>query len=299
VDRVLAIQGWGTGDSEALSGQVTEDEIPFLSGSYSAHLTDPKKTPYNFIIAADYSSQLRAGLNYLREGWKEARKPRIAFVYPNDAFGMSPIPAGRQHARELEFEIVGEENVALDASEATAQILALKKVEPDFTWIGGTTPSTAVILKEARKLGLRTRFLVNVWGHDEHLIQRAGEAVEGVLGLQASVLFGDDVPGMQAIREVTRGEAKITPYVRGWVSMMVLCEALRRAEKKSDLTGPGIKRALETLRDFDTHGLTPPITFTADDHRPAMAVRVYEYSEGRILHRATVNLERRPDWLGI
>ena len=38
----VAIMGWGTGDTEALSPTVNKDKIPYVSASYSAHLTDPK-----------------------------------------------------------------------------------------------------------------------------------------------------------------------------------------------------------------------------------------------------------------
>jgi branched-chain amino acid transport system substrate-binding protein len=40
----IAIMGWGTGDTEALSPTINKDKIPYVSASYSAHLTDPKKT---------------------------------------------------------------------------------------------------------------------------------------------------------------------------------------------------------------------------------------------------------------
>ncbi len=298
VGRVVAIQSWGTGDTEALTQQASQDKIPFLSASYAAQFTDPKKAPYNFIIASDYSTQLRAGLKYLRGTWKQPRKPRVAFVFPDHPYGKSPIPAGKQYAEELGFEIVGEEIVSLNALEATPQLGRLKERAPDFTWIGGTTPSTSVILKDARTLDFQTRFFVNLWGNDEDLIQLAGDAAEGVLGLQGSAVFGDPVPGMEPLREAARDEPRTTHFVRGWVSMMVLCEGLRRAQSQGDLNGPGIKRALETLRDFDPQGLTPPITYTADDHRPNMVVRVYEYSRGRMEHRGTVTVERRPQWLG-
>ncbi len=288
VDRVLAIQGWGTGDSLALTEDVQKDGIPFFSGSYSAELTGP----YNFFVGADYSTQLCAGLHYCRERWKQRRKPRLAFVYPDDSYGHTPLPAGKKLARELGFEIVGDEHVALNASDASRQIQRLKKRAPDLVWIGGTTPSTVVVLKEARRQNLRPRFLANIWGNDEDLLRLAGDAAEGVLGLQASALFGDDVAGMKQIRDATARETKITPYVRGWVSMMVLCEGLRRAEAKDELHGPGIKRALETLKDYDPQGLMAPITFTATDHRPSMSVQVVEHARGRMRPRATLHLDR-------
>jgi branched-chain amino acid transport system substrate-binding protein len=40
-ERVVAIQGWGTVDTEALIQFVARDRIPYISGSYSAALTDP------------------------------------------------------------------------------------------------------------------------------------------------------------------------------------------------------------------------------------------------------------------
>ncbi len=298
VNKVLAIQGWGTGDTEALTKMVGKDKIPYFSASYSAHLTDPKKAPYNFFIAADYSTQLRAGLKYIMDNWKESRKPKLAFIYPDHPYGKAPIPAGKAYAKELGFDIVGEENVGLRAIEATTQLLNLKKNEPDFAWVGGTTPSTAVILKDAKKLGMKTRFLINIWGNDENLIKLAGSAADGALGLQAAAVYGDDVPGMKTIMEVTGGKHQMTHFIRGWVSMMVMAEGLKRADAAGDLTGPGLKKALETLRDFETGGLTAPITYTATDHRPNLSAKIYEYQGGQMHYKATVNLPRRADWLG-
>src|SRR5580693_10190944 len=39
--KVAAIMGWGTADTEALTGFVTQDKIPDISGSYAAALSDP------------------------------------------------------------------------------------------------------------------------------------------------------------------------------------------------------------------------------------------------------------------
>src|SRR3990172_2828399 len=39
-EKVIAIQGWGTGDTEALTGFLAADKIPYLSASYSPNLTD-------------------------------------------------------------------------------------------------------------------------------------------------------------------------------------------------------------------------------------------------------------------
>src|ERR1700716_1621888 len=43
-EKVAAILGWGTADTEALTGFLAEDKIPDISGSYAAALTDPEGT---------------------------------------------------------------------------------------------------------------------------------------------------------------------------------------------------------------------------------------------------------------
>ncbi len=298
-EKVVAIQGWGTGDTEALTGFLKADRIPYLSASYSAHLTDPAKAPYNFFIAADYTTQLRAGLKYIKDNWKDKRAPRIVFIYPNHPYGIAPIKGGKEYAKELGFEILGDEDVGLKAIEANSQMLSVKAKGADFGWIGGTTPSAAVIIKDAKKLGLSTTFLVNVWGNDEDLVKIAGGAAEGTIGLQAAAVYGDDVPGMKLIEEVTNGEYQHTHYIRGWVSMMVMCEALKIADKKGELNGPGVKAALETFRDFDTGGLTSRITYTPTDHRPNMSAKIYRVKNGKLTLQRTIELPRKAEWLGL
>src|SRR6266404_5879973 len=64
-DKVAAIMGWGTGDTEALTVFVAQDKIPYLSASYAAALTDPEGTsgkakpaPYNFFYGPSYSDEI-------------------------------------------------------------------------------------------------------------------------------------------------------------------------------------------------------------------------------------------------
>ena len=295
---IIALQGWGTGDTEALVQFVARDKIPTFSASYSAHLTDPKKAPYNFFVAADYSTQHRAALKYLMDSWKKDRAPRLAYTYPDVPYGLSPVEAGREYAQELGFEIVGEEVVGLKAMDATTQLLALQKREPDFVWIGGTTPSAAVVMKDAEKLNMETTFFTNIWGNDENLVKLAGDAANGNIGCQGAAIYYDEVPGAALVRKITGGEYKMTHFLRGFASMLVMAEGMKRAAEKDELDGPGIKAALETLRDYDPMGLTPPISYYPDDHRPTMSVFLYRYMDGAMERIASPELERRDEWLG-
>jgi branched-chain amino acid transport system substrate-binding protein len=93
---------------------------------------------------------------------------------------------------------------------------------------------------------------------------------------------------------------QVTHYIRGWVSMMVLVEALKRADAKGPITGESVKDALETFKDFDTGGLTPAkITFTSTDHRPFMSVNIMEMEKGKLVLKKTMDLPRKAEWLGL
>lgn len=298
-EGIVAMQGWGTGDTEALVKFVAKDKIPVFSASYSAHLMDPAKAPYNFTAAADYSTMGRAGLNYLRETWKDSRAPKLAFMYPDNPYGTAPIPAMEEYAKELGFEIVGKENVDLKAIDATPQLLSLKKAEPDFVWTGGTTPSTAVIMKDAQKLGMTCTFFSNIWSSDENIFKLAGDAATGHFGLQGAAIYGQPSAGMDLIRKLTKDQPQMTHYVRGFVSAMVMCEGMKMAKTNGEVTGESIKAALETMRDFDPMGLAPAVSYFADDHRPNLSVNICTFKDGKLEFVKTTVLERKKEWLGL
>jgi branched-chain amino acid transport system substrate-binding protein len=322
VDRVQAIIGWGTNDTEALKEQVAADQIPFISASYSSHLNDPSKTPYNFYPVSSYSDQLRAVLKFARELARREgiARPKVVFVYPDHPYGRAPIPAGKDYARELGFEVLPDQIVALTALEARAQVSAIRAAGADFAWFGGTTNSASVTVRDARQAGLRTRWFVNVWGFDENMIKLIGPAAEGTYGSTPHVYFGEPAAGMRTIfdtyrrfqgREVPRFEwgttqtPYIASYIRGWLNVYLLRRGLEiivdnwaTYARLGGFDGPAIRSAMETLTNWDPEGLAPPITLKRDDHRPSTTTRIVQVQQGRIRVVETVTVERRKDWLG-
>ena len=301
-DKVILINGWGTGDTEALKEFVSKDQIPYISASYSGHLTDPAKTPYNFFVGASYSDQLRIFLQYAKESWKDAsRKPRVAFVYSDNPYGKAPMEAGRQYAKELGLDLVDEEIVPPSFQDSTSQLLNMQKANPDFAYINTTTSWVAIILRDALKLGLKTRFGINPYGCGELLPKVAKEAAEGTLCMMPNVAYGESVPGMKAILDLHKAKPPQVNtdnlYVRGWVYVTVWAEAVKRAG--GDLTGPGIKKALESFKSFDTGGLTPPISYAADDHRPTTRCAIYEVKDGKLVRVGEYEVPRKKEWLGL
>jgi branched-chain amino acid transport system substrate-binding protein len=303
-DKVIMINGWGTGDTEGLKALVNADKIPYVSASFSAKISDPAKTPYNFFVAPTYSDQLRAWLSWVKEDWKDkSRNPKVAFYYGDNAYGKSPIDAGREFCKEKGIDLVDEEVLPGVFQDATSQLLNTRQKGADYVYINVTTTGVSTVLKDANKLGLKIKFGSNPYGFGEGLASVAKELAEGATGVMPDVPFGEDVPGMKKLVDFHKknhaDDTHDTMYVRGWTYVLTWGEALKRADKKGALTGEGVKAAMETLKDFDLGGLTNPVTYTATDHRPMTKTPIYMVKGGKLVKVAEYDTGREPKWLGL
>jgi branched-chain amino acid transport system substrate-binding protein len=300
-DKVILVLGYGTPDTEALRPYITKDKIPYLSGSYSGHLTDPRQSPFNFVGGIDYTSQIRIFLNYVKETWKDtSRKPRVAFIFADNAYGRAPIESGRKFAQEIGVDLVDEEIIPTVVTDVTSQLLTMKQKDPDYAYINTNTQWVPVVLKDSYKLGLKTKYVVNNYGIDERTPGFAGEAAEGVMGIQDVAYWGENVPGMKTLLEFHQkhhpNDTHASPYVRGWMWMVLAVEAIKRAGPNP--TGDALKKAMESFKDFDPWGLAPPFTYTNEDHRPTNRAKLVLIKGGKVVPVREVTVDRDMKWVG-
>ncbi len=317
--KVAAVLGWGTGATEALYPTITKDKMPYVSASYSAHLTNPAKTPYNLFFATDNSTNARAAITaWFDKKWPKhpnfgKRKPRFACSYMfASAYASAPIKAIKDHATLLGFDIGPDQDVKLWATNAKSKVLALKDFGADLIWHGNTTMSVSATIRDGYALGLKADHIVNNLGYDENLPKLAGKAGEGVMGGAVSAFFGENVRLMDKVVEYSQKynpgiprEKRLIRTVQAWGDVLVLWEALKRADKAGDLSGESIlKNGFETMKNFDIGLGAPPVTYTSTDHRATTGLPVYEVKNGKFQIVENVDLKNRwPDkwakeWLG-
>ena len=316
--KVVAVLGWGTGDTEALSPTITKDRMPYVSASYSGHLTNPAKTPYNLFAATDYSTNARAALTaWFDTKWSKhkdygKRKPRFQCSYMfASAYCSAPIKAIKDQATLLGFEIGRDQDTSLLAIDTKSQVLAMKEFKPDVVWHGNTTMSVAATVRDAYALGLGADHIVNNWGFDENLPKLAGAAAEGVMGAAVCAFYGEDVPLMDKVVEYGKKynpgiptEKRLIRTIQAWANVLALREAMTRADKAGGLSGENILRnGFETFKGVDIGLRVPALTYTSTDHRVAGKVPIYTIKNGKIVLLATPDLKSRwpdkwPTWLG-
>ena len=283
-EGVVAIMGWGTGDTEALRPLIAADEIPFMSASYSESLTVMEDAPYNFLIGVTYSDQMRLTLQYILDTWTDtSRSPRVALLYNDTAFGLSPIQDGRDYAAAHGIEIVDEQIISLSTTDATSELTAMSATKPDYAIVQETTAAGSVIVSNARELGLETQIILLNWTADEKLIALSGDAAEGVLGTVPFAFFHEGVPGLKQLKDyaAAQGIAESTlniRYIQGWVTMQVMAEGIRLAG--DNLTGRGIREGLERLTNYETGGTTAPISFSSTSHKGVSSLKIYQVQDG-------------------
>lgn len=333
-NRVVAIQGWGTADTEAMAGFVGKDEIPYISGSYSGHLTDPtgdsgksKAAPYNFFVGPSYSDGLRAMLMWAAEDWKakgKDGKPKYVHMGANHPYPNAPKEAGEKLAAELGFDVLPAVQFALTPGDYTAQCLTLKQSGVNYAYLGNTAGSNISVLKACQTTGVEVQFMGNVWGMDENAAKAAGTAANGVVfPVRTDAIWGDDAPGMKTVREIAKlndPEGKIyrpVHYVVGICSAYYMKEAMQWGKANGGVTGPTIRQGFYQKADWVPAGLEGvciPATWTDKDHRGVNKVNLYRANVtgdtganlDELVKAGTIKLEkvssvevpRKPEWMG-
>jgi len=282
-DKVVAVLGWGTGDTEAMKEMIAQDKVPYISGSYAETLVDPSVTPYNFIVSSTYSQQARVLLDWIREQKSDAK---VGMIFHDSPFGRAPLEDAKAYAAQIGLTWVGEAALPGAAADAVTQVLDLNNKGVEFIMIQNVVKGTAQVLKAVQQQGLSGRIQVvgMTYSVDETLLAAAGDAAEGFVGTPAFVFPYDEGPGIAeavAYAEKTgKKRAELTQkWLQGWVFGRILTEAIRRAG--DNVTGETLKAALETFQDVDLGGIGAPLTFSPTDHGGTDKARIYQVKNGR------------------
>ena len=289
-EGVVAFMGWGTGDTEALRGRIAADEIPFMSASYSAALNDMEEAPYNFLVGTTYSDQLIIALQWALQDWADKGgegAPKVAVMHHNSPFGTSPVEDGQAFAEAngMEFTAVA---MPSGATDLTPELSQVQNFGANYIMIQNVSSPAALLVKDKQRMGMDDVQVVCLnWCADENLINLAEGAAEGVVGAIPFTPPSVEAPGQEAPRAYLEAKGESLDdiglhYTQGWTTMDVMMEGIRRTlADGNELTGANIKAALETISEYDTGGITSPITFTPEDHAGSKSLRLFQVQDGQ------------------
>lgn len=289
-EGAVAIQGWGTGDSEALRGKVRDDELPFMSASYAEVLTDPSQSPFNFVVAPTYSDQMRVALDQIASQDPTAQ---VAVFHHDSPFGTAPLADGEKWIAQRGYQL-GFRTYPMKAG-STDFVGLLQQAQGQgakYVVLQQVSSPAAVVARDiaAQKLGMRIVCLN--WCADELFVKTAGAAAEGHWMIQPFAPPTANKPGHQEVRDYAKSkgvdlDAKGLHYVQGWYTMHVMTKGIEKVlGDGNELTGPELRKALESMSAVDTGGVIGPVKFSAESHRGATASGVYKVEGGKLVETA-------------
>ncbi len=106
---------------------------------------------------------------------------RVAVFFDNDDYGRGLRDSFAERAEEIGLEIVREEAYVRDTQEYTPQLTQIIAKKPDIIFISGLYANGAMILTQARNLGVETPFIGGDGLLSADLVTNAGKASEGVI----------------------------------------------------------------------------------------------------------------------
>lgn len=248
----------------------------------------------------DYGDDALAFANfYMKNIWKGQGKPKFALHLLNNPTGYGARDAFRARADELGIEIVSTDEHAATTTSEMESLTRIKEKQPDVLFISSTPAPTAVIIKNAKDLGMYPGVTIGCAhaSFTKKLIDLAGaDVVEGVYGAFPTVLWGEDVPGMAKMTEYCQklhsADYENMDYITSWAQSLIVAKILELAvgDAGYDVLSKGDMAAwrdveaqgIQKLKGYDVGGLQGPVSYTAGDNRLTKYNRVYRIVDGKI-----------------
>jgi branched-chain amino acid transport system substrate-binding protein len=304
-DRILLLYLYSTETALTLLPYVQLYRIPVLISFLPADLANPSPNPLVFTAAPTVLDTAKIAMNFISEkSGIKIRKPKVVFVGFPTHLDQPFLAEAKNYARGMGID-VGPEVWISDLSQLrdttpaekltksiSSPLSMMNSYGPDFAYLSLTSRESYFVLQQAKKMGLKTRWIGNRKAFDETLFP-----FEGVLGVQPVAPFGEDVPGMAGIREAHQRwhpfDSHTLSYVEGWATAQVIAEAIGRSLPEERLSRERVKSSLEGFKDFVLGGLLPPITLTLSDHRPSVESRIFIIREGKLArHTSFISVGR-------
>lgn len=265
-DNPVIMYGESTGLGKAMAPEIASRyKILYSSTSFSSELANAAENPYIFVPGPTYADMFEILLKYIA---KEKPGAKVAFFYSDTEFGKDPIPASREVCKKLKLDLVAESVAKVGDVDVTSQVLDLKRKNPDYVIFQGFVLSpVAAVIKQCRDFGMKTKFMGTFWGSTKMLLDQLGPLAEGYMGVNPyNYWWMEEIPMIKKIREYTKKNYKDVDYrpnsyMQGFVTGLIFVECLKRAAKEGPINGDSLVKALKSIKDMDTGGLTAPLTW--------------------------------------
>jgi len=265
-DNVIAVIGGGiSGNSLAMIPFTEKAQIPQLVPAASGKISQPPKEWVFQYCNTDVQS-ISLALQFL----KGRNISKIAMLADSTGYGVSGKEELERQAPAKGFSVAAWETFGPSDTDMTAQLARIKASGAGAVIVWNATPASAIIVKNARQIGLNAVQIHSTAFQSTRMIQLSGEAIEGVFITGYKLPVIDQIPASDPQKKI------ITDYRDTFQKKFgkapsafgaLVYDAFSSVTSIIQKTGPDkakIRASLENLKGFP--GAAGIYTTSKDDH---------------------------------
>ncbi len=263
---------------------IASNHVMTSSTSLANAVADPVNMPQHIVPSPTYPRLHEILMEYIaRTSRGAAAKPKIAYLYADTEFGRDGIPGGKARAEKLGLPIVAEIVTKQSGVDVTTEVAQLRRAKPDIVIFQGyILAPMPEFVRQMHEAGMSPQIMGTAWGLDKPAYDAMAALGVRLTGVSA-YRYGHetDAPMINAMREYgakNRPEVKnISPfYISTWLCGMIFAEIADRCIKANKpLLLPNMKAALESMKEWDTGGISGLLADLSSHQIPAG--RMYSY----------------------
>ncbi len=279
-EGAVAIIGWGTGSSLEIKPIVQKYRIPYLPASFCQELLNPPDNDYIFLTAFSYADEINTIIKFISRSPEYRSKP-VAIITNPTKFGTEPIPRVLNYAIEKNVNIVMVHELPLKPRDRDMSTLSkkLQDLQPQIIIVHSTPGPFVKVIRLLSNIPSYTPTAIfgTFYTFTDDIIPRIpASLVKKVFTINHFALWYESTPGVNLMRYFSKrkyGEPiQNVYYIEGGVNAMLVTRALDRIAGKP--TGEKIKNVFEKLKNISTGGITPPVSFSDNDHIAVDKLRI-------------------------
>lgn len=267
-DQVFMIHG-GICSNALIAGlpAIEESGIPFLVNSASTGATTDPPLPNLFHPGLTQPS-ITAAIGPFVEEAAASLGNRVAIVSQHDEWGLGWLDAFKASIEGTDIELVAEEDIGIEAGDATAQVQRVIAADPDLAVVFAYPQPFSAYLRDANAQGLDVPVMTGNTVQPEEQLDRVGnrDAVMPMFGAYA-YKYPVSAPEYDEYRDLLAEYYPQDEFDSN--ALLAITGALANIEvlerMGNELTWDNWIATMEGLQDFDTPVNASPVTFALYD----------------------------------